>query len=71
MVLALLFGVIFIDCRGRRPRRPVYKNIIVFRADDQWSPLPICEKFDILIVGTGVPDGPRAIRNRPYGFVRV
>ena len=31
-----------------------------------WNPpLPVCEIFDVLIVGTGVPDGPRAIHESP------
>ena len=43
-----------------------YKNIIAFCSGRRGRrPLPICEKFDILIVGTGVPDGPRAIHESP------
>ena len=36
-----------------------YKNIIAFCADDRWSPLQDYARFNILIVGTGVPDGPK------------
>ena len=71
LVLVLLFGVIFLDCRGRHPWRPVYKNIIVFRADDQWSPLPICATFDVFACRGGVfpPDFFRVVEGAdPYRF---
>ena len=57
----------------RDPRRPVYKNIIVFRADDQWSPLQILRKFYILLVGEHSicsRKGTGGYGIRPYGFER-
>ena len=52
LVLALLFGVIFLDCRGRRPRRPVYKNIIaICTGRRRRRPLPICARFNLSVVG--------------------
>ena len=55
MVLVLLFGVIFIDCRGRHPWRPVYKNIIAFFAGSRGRlPLRVCARLIFLIVGATI-----------------
>ena len=52
LVLVLLFGVIFLDCRGRHPWRPVYKNIIAFCAGSRGRlPLRVCARLIFLIVG--------------------
>ena len=52
MVLALLFGVIFIDCRGDHRSSVIYKNIILFKKDRRGRrSLQICTIFVILIVG--------------------
>ena len=39
--LALQFGVIFFNRRGRRPRRPVYKNHCVLRGRPLVAPTDI------------------------------
>ena len=52
MVLALLFGVAFIDCRGDQRSSAIYKNIILFKKDRRGRrSLQICTIFVILIVG--------------------
>ena len=82
MVITLLFGVTFIDCRGRRPRRPVYKISFCLKGPSR-TPVPtgFGENFDILLVGEDIILPPfikislcfaRAVGDAcPYGFVRV
>ena len=55
LVLSLLLGVAFIDCRGRRPRRPVYKNIIAFCTGRRGAaPYRFGGGFDVVIVGATI-----------------
>ena len=56
LVLALLFGVALLDCRGRRPRRPVYKNIIAICTGSRGRlPLQVWWFLNIIPVGEGYP----------------
>ena len=53
--LQTLCGVIFLDCRGRRPRRPVYKISFCLKGPSR-TPVPtgFGENFDILLVGEDI-----------------
>ena len=42
---------------GRWLAAAVYKGLIAFYADDQWSPLQVCAAFDISFVGNDILGG--------------
>ena len=55
MVITLLFGVTFIDCRGDQRSSVIYKNIILFKKDRRGRrSLQSCTIFDILSVGEDI-----------------